>query len=121
VTRYRLSPRAGADLAQILATSADMWGTEAARRYASLFSAAMRKVADDPEGPTTRTRRELDETVRSFAIRLARNDNPDDKVRSPVHILYYRRIAPDLIEFVRVLHERMDPRLHVGGVEDSAD
>ena len=57
--RFRLSRLAEADLAHILATSEVRWGTEARRRYAALLAAAMRKAAANPEGPTTRDRREL--------------------------------------------------------------
>jgi plasmid stabilization system protein ParE len=28
-------------------------------------------------------------------------------------VLYYRPVAPDVIEIVRVLHERMQPRRHL--------
>jgi toxin ParE1/3/4 len=35
------------------------------------------------------------------------------KVAHPVHVLYYRMLASDLIEIVRVLHERMDPNRHL--------
>jgi toxin ParE1/3/4 len=30
-------------------------------------------------------------------------------VRRPVHVIYYREIAPGLVEIVRILHERMEP------------
>jgi toxin ParE1/3/4 len=30
-----------------------------------------------------------------------------------VHVLYYRVLAPGLIEIVRVLHERMEPSRHL--------
>jgi toxin ParE1/3/4 len=85
----------------------DRWGVEGRRRYAAILAAAMRKVAADPDGPATRDRPELAPGIRSFNIRYARVDDPKEKVRRPV---YYRVIKPGLIEIVRVLHERMDPR-----------
>jgi toxin ParE1/3/4 len=48
MARFRLSRLAEADLAYILATSEERWGTEARRRYAALLAAAMRKAAGDP-------------------------------------------------------------------------
>ncbi len=37
---------------------------------------------------------------------------------NPVHIIFYRAIAADVVEVVRVLHERMDLGTHFGhGVE----
>lgn len=74
----------------------------------------MRKVAADPDGPSTRGRDELSRTLRSFHIRNARVESDEASVKRPVHVLYYRAAAPGLIEIVRVLHERMGPSLHVG-------
>jgi toxin ParE1/3/4 len=73
-----------------------------------MFAAAMRKMAAGPEGPTTRAGTELARGLRSFHLQYARAEAPRAKVRRPVHILYYRVITPELIEIVRVLHERMD-------------
>ena len=114
MARYRLSHLAEGDLAHILATSEERWGTEGRRRYAAILAAAMRRVAADPNGPAMRDRAELSPGIRSFHVRHARSDNPEAKVRRPVHVLYDRTVAPDLIEIVRVLHERMEPSCHVG-------
>jgi plasmid stabilization system protein ParE len=35
-----------------------------------------------------------------------------------VHVLYYRAVAPGLIEIVRVLHERMEPRWHLREISE---
>lgn len=114
MARFRLSRLAEADLAYILATSTERWGADAARRYAALLAAAMRKVAADPQAPATRARSELRPGIRSFHIRHARADMPEPRVRRPAHVLYYRALAPDLIEIGRVLHERMEPNRHPG-------
>jgi toxin ParE1/3/4 len=107
--RFRLAQAAQVDLTHILTTSEERWVTAARRRYEALVAAAMRKVADDPVGPTTRSRNEIVNGIRSFHLRQARYLVPDAKVREPVHVLYYRAIGPDLIEIARVLHERMEP------------
>ena len=111
MARFRLARPAQLDLAGILTTSAERWGTQGRRRYAAVLAAAMRMVAADPEGPLTQARNELLPGLRSFHIRHARGD-PRGKVRMPVHVLYYRTIQPGLIEIVRVLHERMEPSMH---------
>jgi len=121
MARFRLSRLAEADLLHILRTSAERWGAEGARRYASLLAEAMRKVAADPQGPTTRARNDLHPGVRSVHIRHARGANPDANVRRPVHILYYRAVASDFVEIFRVLHERMDPSRHLGAIFDDSD
>lgn len=113
MARFRLAAPAQADLANILSTSAERWGTEGRRRYAILLGAAMRMIAADPEGPLTHARHELLPGMRSFHTRHARREAPKARVKEPVHVLYYRAIQPGLIEIVRVLHERMDPDRHL--------
>lgn len=113
MARVRLSYPAQSDLSHILATSTERWGIEARRRYAALIAAAMRKAAADPNGPATRNRSEALSGVRSLHLRHAGADSPRDKVGAPVHIIYYRIAGPDLIEIVRVLHERMEPSQHL--------
>jgi toxin ParE1/3/4 len=113
--RFRLSHPARADLGHILATSEGRWGIEGRRRYAAILAAAMRKVAADPEGPMTRDRSDLSPRVRSIHLRHARSHGSAATVKAPVHILYYRVVRPDLVEIVRILHERMEPGQHVVG------
>mgnify|MGYP001610837881 CR=1 FL=1 len=118
MARFRLAQPAQSDLANILATSAERWGTEGRRRYATLLAAAMRIVAANPEGPLTHARKELSPGLRSFHLRHAHTAALQAKVRKPVHVLYYRAIQPGLIEIVRVLHERMEPSRHFGTVAE---
>lgn len=112
MARFRLARPAQADLANILATSAERWGMDGRRRYAILLAAAMRIIAADPEGPLTQARKELLPGLRSFHVRHARADARQAKVSKPVHVVYYRAIQPGLIEIVRILHERMEPSRH---------
>ncbi len=104
---------AEAGLARILATSISNWGWDGKRRYAAILAAATRKVAADPHGLATQDRAELLPGIRSFHLRHPRKGAR--QVSRPVHILYYRVVAPKLIEIVRVLHERMEPDRHVRG------
>jgi toxin ParE1/3/4 len=113
MARFRLSLLARADLAQILAISSERWGVEGRRRYAAILAAAMRKVAAEPEGPTTRDQGALIHGIRSFHLQNARASDPDAKVRRPVHVLYYRVLRAGLLEIVRVLHEHIEPSRHL--------
>jgi toxin ParE1/3/4 len=113
MARFRLSRLAQADLARILAASAERWGSEGQRRYAAMLADAVRKVAAEPEGPTTRARSELGRRLRSLHLQYSRAEARRAKVKRPSHILYYLVIAPDVIEIVRIFDERMDPRRHL--------
>lgn len=114
MARFHLSGPAQADLQNILAISGERHGVDGRRRYAALVAAALREVASNSTGPLTRDRGDLFAGVRSFHIRYARGDVPGEKVARPVHIIYYRATQPGVIEIIRVLHERMEPALHIG-------
>ena len=85
-----------------------------ATRQTPALATAMRAVAADPEGRMTRSRNDLTPGIRSFHLRHLRTRTREAKVGSPVHLIYYRVVRSDLIEIVRVLHERMDPIRHLG-------
>jgi len=72
----------------------------------------MRPIARDKEGPWVRDRAELLPGLRSLHVRRVRGDHG---VKMPVHVVYYRVVRSGLVEIVRVLHERMDPGLHLAG------
>jgi plasmid stabilization system protein ParE len=38
-----------------------------------------------------------------------------------VHVLYYRPVEPELIEIVRVLHERMEPARQIAEVPEDEE
>jgi toxin ParE1/3/4 len=105
MARYRISEPAKADIASMLRTSQQRHGAQARIRYRALLTAAMRRVATEPERVSTADRAELLPGIRSFHIRHSR----EAQVASPVHVIFYRAVQSDLIEIVRVLHERMEP------------
>jgi toxin ParE1/3/4 len=121
MTRFRLARRAQADISHILATSAEKWGVEARGRYAGLLTCAIRWVAAEPDGRATRARAELAPGMRSLHVRYLRQDDPSERVRRPVHVLYYRVIQPGSVEIVRILHERMEPSRHLSTATEDED
>jgi toxin ParE1/3/4 len=121
MARFRLARPAQIDLANILATSAERWGAEGQQRYAAFLAAAMRQVAAEPDGPLSKRRPDLRSGIRSFHVRYARRSAQGGKVRRPVHVLYYRVAEDDVIEIVRVLHERMDPSRHLDELPSERD
>jgi toxin ParE1/3/4 len=117
MARYRLSGPAKADIAAILRRSEKLHGTDARIRYRACLTAAMRRVAADPEGRSTVDRAELLPGIRSFHIRHSRDESREAPVANPVHVIFYRVIQPGVVEIVRVLHDRMEPRRHIGSHE----
>jgi toxin ParE1/3/4 len=114
VARYRLSDPAKADIASVLRASETMHGSQARIRYRGLLTAALRRIAADPIGPSTVDRSELFAGLRSLHIRHSRAASREAPVRHPAHVIFYRAVEPDVVEIVRVLHERMEPSRHVG-------
>jgi toxin ParE1/3/4 len=109
VARYRLSETARADIAKVLRTSETLHGAEERIRYRALLTAALRRIAADPQGRLTIDRGGLFEGLRSFHIRHSRNESREAPVGDPVHVIFYRASDPGSVEIVRVLHERMEP------------
>lgn len=107
--RLRISGPARDDLSRILATSLERWGEAGRARYAALLAAALRTIAGNPQPSATRERAEVLAGLRSLHIRHVRGAH---RVKDPVHVIFYRLDA-DLVEVMRVLHERMEPTLHV--------
>lgn len=110
MARFRLTGPARADLSAILRTSEAGWGEAGRRRYASLLERAFQTIARDPAGPLTRIRADVLPEIRSLHVRHA---GRDPGVKAPVHVIYFRVARSGMIEVIRVLHERMEPGLHV--------
>ena len=121
MARYRLSGPAKADISSILRTSETQHGTEARIRYRGLLTAAIRRIAAAPQGRLTLDRGDLLTGLRSLHIRHSRNESRETPVGDPVHVIFYRVVEPELVEIVRVLHDRMEPSRHMSKeVEDDA-
>lgn len=118
MARYRLSGPAKADISSILRTSETRYGRDARTRYRGLLTAAIRRIAADPQGRETTDRNELLSGLRSLHVRHGRHESREAPVGGPVHVIFYRSIEPELIEIVRVLHDRMEPGRHLGPVSD---
>jgi toxin ParE1/3/4 len=120
MARYRLSAPAKADIAAILRISREQHGPQARIRYRALLTAAMHRIAADPEGISTTDRAGVRPGIRSFYLRHASADSREAPVANPVHVIFYRALQPGLVEIVRVLHERMDPGRHIGAEQASS-
>jgi toxin ParE1/3/4 len=119
MARYRLTKSARSDIGSILRTSEERHGGDARIRYSALLLAALRRTAEDPGGRSTVNRAALRPGIRSYHIRHSRSESREPPVVSRAHVIFYRAIQPGLVEIVRVLHERMEPRTHFGAGEET--
>lgn len=113
MTRYRLSGPARTDISSILRESDRRHGQEARIRYRGLLTAAMRRIAADPQGPLTVSRNELIAGLRSLHIRHCRTESREAPVGEPVHVIFFRISEPGIVDIVRILHDRMEPSRHM--------
>lgn len=118
MARYRLTASARRDIGSILRTSEERHGRDARTSYAALVLAALRRVAENPEGRATHNRGDVQPGFRSFHIRHSRNESRAAPVANPVHVIFYRVADPGPVEIMRVLHERMEAGRHVGSAEE---
>lgn len=100
---------ARADLTEILWTSFDRWGEEGKARYESLLEAAIQELGANPEHLMSKDCGDLAPRLRSFHLRHVGRDYG---VKAPVHVIYYRKARSSIV-IVRVLHERMEPGMHL--------
>ncbi len=89
--RYRLSPAAERDMAEIWLYSARKWGMDRADGYIHALTEAMALTADDP------------------LIGVSCDDiRPGYRKRvSGSHVVFYKR-AQSIVVIIRVLHQNMD-------------
>ncbi len=109
---YRLSRAARADAEQILRETGRRFGTQQRHVYQELMERAALMVAATPTRPGSRARDDLAKNMRSFPVELA-----SSRRGAAAHILYYIPEGPTGAFIVRILHERMDPTLHIAGSE----
>lgn len=93
---YRLTPAAQRDLSSIWDYTEARWGLEQAEIYINEARSAIERVAVDP-----RRGRSCEEVRTGYR-----------KYSFGSHVLFYVERA-DHIAIIRVLHQRMDPTLHL--------
>jgi toxin ParE1/3/4 len=94
---FVLTNKAKADLKSIGRYTADTWGREQRDRYLALLDKCFHELA-----------------VNSLKGRDCAAIRPGYRKQGVGrHIVFYRAIAEDCIEIVRVLHERMDVERHL--------
>ena len=90
-----LTPDAEADINDMLLYTWHHWGEEQRNRYDAALERAIAALADFPEA----------------GVRMPRFF-PGCRFRHVEHHVLYYRIVGDVIEVVRILHERTDPARH---------
>ncbi|MGH7121962.1 MAG: hypothetical protein ACREFP_23710 [Acetobacteraceae bacterium] len=105
MAQFQLSEPAKADISAILRRGEELNGSDAVRcnRSGPAFN-----------GP-------LDRGIRSFHTWHRRDESRKAPVADPVHMLFSRVTGPGVVEIVRVLHDRIEPRQHIVGGREATE
>ncbi|MDI9348834.1 MAG: type II toxin-antitoxin system RelE/ParE family toxin [Candidatus Symbiobacter sp.] len=103
-----VSEHATADLRKIALYSQVHWGQAASQRYKHLIDLARQKIVENPYLLASRPLKSSDINLRAVNLSAIPQPNPQLRVKHPRHIIYYRIIADDRIEILRVLHDKMN-------------
>lgn len=95
--KYRISEQAIDDLNDIWVYTFHKWSKEQADRYYNLIIEEIEFVAENY-------------TIGKSAQQTRKNYRYT-KIKS--HLIFYRKIENDIVEIVRILHQRMDIRKHL--------
>ncbi|PRX42990.1 type II toxin-antitoxin system RelE/ParE family toxin [Salegentibacter salegens] len=90
--KYRISQQAIEDLESIWIYTIKKWSKPQADRYYNLIIAEIEFIADN-----FLTGKSVEQTRKNYRV---------TKVKS--HLIFYRKIENNIIEIIRILHERMD-------------
>lgn len=96
--KYRISKQAINDLNDIWSYTFQKWSKEQADRYYDLIIGEIEFIADN-----FMTGKSAEQTRKNYRI---------TKVKS--HLIFYRKAENDIVEIVRILHQRMDIKKRLG-------
>ena len=97
MNRYVLSRAARADLEQIWDYTCERWDDDQAEEYVREIQRAIERVVDNPT-----IGRACDEVRPGYRTHAVGS-----------HTLYYRIVSGDVVNVVRILHQRMDVDRHL--------
>ena len=89
---YRISKQAIVDLNNIWTFTFSMWSKEQADRYYALIIDEIEFIADN-----CLIGKSVEQTRKNYRV---------CKIKS--HLIFYRKVEGELVEVVRILHQRMD-------------
>ncbi|MDN3494259.1 type II toxin-antitoxin system RelE/ParE family toxin [Winogradskyella bathintestinalis] len=90
--KYRISQQAIEDLDKIWVYTLNKWSKEQADRYYELIIAEIEFIADN-----YLIGKSAEQTRKNYRV---------TKIKS--HLIFYRKVDNEIVEIVRVLHQRMD-------------
>lgn len=90
--KYRISQQAIEDLDKIWIYTLNKWSKEQADRYYDLIMAEIDFIADN-----YLIGKSAEQTRKNYCV---------TKIKS--HLIFYRKVENEIVEIVRILHQRMD-------------
>lgn len=112
---------AKADIADILAVSADQFGEKSQRRHEALIATGLQTLRDSPFPSASTARPELGSQIRTYHLWHCRRRAASEfgEVSAPRHLLLYEATAMR-VRVLRVLHDAMELKRHLSFPDDPA-
>ena len=92
INKYRISKQAIDDLNDIWIYTFHKWSKEQADRYYDLIIGEIEFIADN--------------FMTGKSVEQIRKNYRSTKIKT--HLIFYRKVENDVVEIVRILHQRMD-------------
>jgi toxin ParE1/3/4 len=108
----KLSSAADKDYFRILKRSKKLHGDEASRRYAALLDKALETIGMNPFAGKPLARDRVHGALALHLRSVKRLVAPDQRVKTPRHIVIYFTVASDTVLISRILHDAMDVSRH---------
>ncbi|MDI9349255.1 MAG: type II toxin-antitoxin system RelE/ParE family toxin [Candidatus Symbiobacter sp.] len=108
-----ISPLARKDLAGIHNRTKQIWGKDAANRYSDLIDLGLKNLQNNPNQMGVRIEKEIKLNLYSYPLRNVNQKPLAGKVKSPRHVIYYQISEPNVIQILRILHDKMDVGSHL--------
>lgn len=92
--KYRISQQAIEDLDKIWVYTCNKWSKEQADRYYNLIIGEIEFIADN-----FMSGKSVEQTRKNYRV---------TKIKS--HLIFYRKVENEIVEIIRILHQRMDSK-----------
>ncbi len=113
--RAVLAPAASRDIREIRRWSELEFGRSGALRYQTLLEQVLSDIEADPERPGSKERPDMVAGARIYHFSFNKDRVLGEKVKSPRHLVVYRRRRDGALEIARILHDARDLPRHLPG------
>lgn len=114
MAKLRISEKAELDIAGITRNSLINWGIDFTTNYLALIDNAFEILRNNLQKYDFRRVVRNSDQLRVLYLSSIKQTDQYKRIKQPVHCIYYRIDSSGNIEIVRILHQNMDIKRHLG-------